>query len=51
MTGKRALYRRKSCTKTPYRVLYLVGIYKVQTEVILKELNYFLHTILFTIPV
>ena len=27
MTGKRALYRRKSCTKTPSSVLYLVGIY------------------------
>ena len=28
MTGKRALYRRKPCTKTPCSVLYLVGIYK-----------------------
>lgn len=27
MTGKRALYRRKLCTKTPCSVLYLVGIY------------------------
>ena len=27
MTGKRALYRRKPCTKTPCSVLYLVGIY------------------------
>lgn len=27
MTGKRALYRRKSCTKTPCSVLCLVGIY------------------------
>lgn len=28
MTGKRALYRRKPCTKTPCSVLCLVGIYK-----------------------
>lgn len=27
MTGKRALYRRKPCTKTPCSVLCLVGIY------------------------
>lgn len=27
MTGKRALYRRKLCTKPPCSVLYLVGIY------------------------
>ena len=27
MTGKRALYRRKVCTKTPCGVLCLVGIY------------------------
>ena len=27
MTGKRALYRRKLCTKTPCSVLCLVGIY------------------------
>ena len=31
MTGKRALYRRKLCTKPPCSVLYLVGIYKDQT--------------------
>ena len=29
MTGKRALYRRKPCTKTPCSVLYLVGIYNI----------------------
>ena len=29
MTGKRALYRRKPCTKPPCSVLYLVGIYTI----------------------
>ena len=33
MTGKRALYRRKSCTKTPCSVLYLVGIYTVKEAI------------------
>ena len=28
MTGKRALYWRKLCTKTPCSVLYLAGIYR-----------------------
>ena len=33
MTGKRALYRRKLCTKPPCSVLYLVGIYKTDNMV------------------
>lgn len=32
MTGKRALYRRKPCTKTPCSVLCLVGIYNKQQQ-------------------
>ena len=32
MTGKRALYRRKPCTKTPCSVLCLVGIYSIFDE-------------------
>lgn len=32
MTGKRALYRRKPCTKTPCSVLCLVGIYIFTSE-------------------
>ena len=39
MTGKRALYRRKSCTKTPCSVLCLVGIYK-STQIALQN-NYY----------
>ena len=37
MTGKRALYRRKPCTKTPCSVLCLVGIYNDEEKHMRQE--------------
>ena len=40
MTGKRALYRRKVCTKTPCSVLCLTGIYIFQFSNDIRRIMY-----------